>query len=196
MYTTAALESAFDNLTKLSYVSTSPAGAAIGGIDSKPQVLEGAPLLKEDQLRKPSEMDEFYTQYTQGPRLGSAYEALEKMAAFTGNEKEQFGTFLKRVMAEVAATFIAAYKVTNTPPLNKFPGTGTLRPRPSGAGAEPEHEHLQHREQRQPGEAPCRKAHRQRTSRRPSTTLGHRRRCGAAALAADLSMKSSAVPRA
>ena len=44
-----------------------------------------------------------------------------------GGGKEQFASFLKRVMAEVAATFIAAYKVTSRTPLDKIPGVGELQ---------------------------------------------------------------------
>ena len=47
--------------------------------------------------------------------------------AAMGDAKEKFGAFLKRVMAEVAATFISAYKVTSRPPLDKIPGMGEVQ---------------------------------------------------------------------
>ena len=126
MHTVAAIESAFDNMTKVSYVSTSPAGAAIGGVDVKPRVEDNNSELNEN-MRKPSQMDDFYMQRNPGPVLANADQLLEKLAAFSGDEKQQFSAYLKRVMAEVAATFISVYKVTNKPPLNKVPGTGELQ---------------------------------------------------------------------
>jgi hypothetical protein len=148
MHTVAALEDAFDNLTKLSYISTSPAAGAGLGRDFKPQTLEGQPFRSDDEIKggmfdeefhaqQGSQQgdhrhgifaEEFYQNYDMGPG-GDALSHLSSQMkrAGMGNAKEQFGTFLKRVMAEVAATMISAYKVTSRPPLDKIPGTGELQ---------------------------------------------------------------------
>lgn len=151
-FLTAALESTFDNLTKVSYVSTSPAGAAGLGLDFKPQIPEGQqqtspdeirrnnemedfpksdspgmnPLLKENEIKGEGFTQEFGSQYGEGPDALSVLAGLMKTAG-TLQDKENFGTFLKRVMAELAATFISAYKLTSRPPLNKIPGIGEIQ---------------------------------------------------------------------
>jgi hypothetical protein len=119
-----ALEDAFDHLTIVSYVSTSPAGACGIGRDGKSQVLEGAPLRKENDIRGPMFTDEFYQNYQAVP--GAALAALKEKVA-GADEKKQFGLFLKRVMGEVAASFIAAFKVTSKMPMNKVPGVGEIQ---------------------------------------------------------------------
>jgi len=50
-----------------------------------------------------------------------------KQAAATGDYKAQLGRFLKRVMAEIAATFISAYRLVSRPPLDHIPGTGEVQ---------------------------------------------------------------------
>jgi hypothetical protein len=167
MHTIAALEDLFDNLTKLSYVSTSPAGAAGLGRDFKPQTLEGQAFRSPDDARGGMFGEEFYQNYGMGPdgdalshlaammdedkhetcgkcgqcihcgtchcpepqrtgKFGENKEAHRKLAGM-GNAKEQFGTFLKMVMMEIATTLLSAWKVTNRPPLNKIPGTGEVQ---------------------------------------------------------------------
>ena len=117
-----AIEASFDGMTRLGYISTSPSAGAGLGRDFKPQVLEGTPFRKENEIRGGMFDEEFHSQYDDGPALG----VVAKQAA-SGQEKEQFGSFLKKVMAEVAATFVAAWKVTSRPPLDKIPGTGELQ---------------------------------------------------------------------
>jgi len=119
-----ALEDAFDKLTIVSYVSTSPAGGMGIGRDGKSQVLEGTPLRKENDIRGPMFTDEFYQNYQAVP--GAALAALKEKVA-GADEKNQFALFLKRVMGEVAASFIAAFKVTSKMPMNKVPGVGEIQ---------------------------------------------------------------------
>lgn len=117
-----ALEDAFAGLTRIGYVSTSPAGGAMGR-DGKPQVLEGTPFRKENDIRGPGFIDEFYQNYDAVP--GAAFASLRHTAG--ADEKKQFGIFLKKVMGEVAATFIAAFKVTTKMPMNQIPGIGEIQ---------------------------------------------------------------------
>lgn len=119
-----ALENTFNKLTVISYVSTSPAGAAGIGRDGKPQILEGAPLRKENDIRGPMFTDEFYINYQEIP--GAALASLKEKVA-GADEKKQFSIFLKRVMGEIAASFIAAFKVTSKMPMNKVPGIGEIQ---------------------------------------------------------------------
>ena len=151
-FLTAALESTFDNLTKVSYVSTSPAGAAGLGLDFKPQIPEGqqqtapdeirrnnemedfpkadspgmSPLLKENEIKGEGFTQEFGSQYGEGPDALTVLAGLMKTAG-TLQDKEKFSTFLKHVMAELAAAFISAYKLTSRPPLDKIPGIGEVQ---------------------------------------------------------------------
>lgn len=115
---TAALET-----PKLSYVSTSPAGAVGIGRDGKPQVLDGAPLRKENDIRGGMFLDEFHQQYEGVP--GALLTVASKVAA--KDEQHQFEVFLKKVMAEIAAAFVAAYKVTGRSILNMVPGVGEVQ---------------------------------------------------------------------
>jgi hypothetical protein len=108
---------------KLSYVSTSPAAAVGIGRDGKPQVLDGAPLRKENDIRGGMFMDEFHQQYEGVP--GALLAVASKVAA--KDEQHQFEVFLKKVMAEIAAAFIAAFKVTGRPILNMVPGIGEVQ---------------------------------------------------------------------
>jgi hypothetical protein len=118
-----AIEDAFNGMNRIGYISTSPAGGMGIGRDGKPQVLEGAPLRKENDIRGPMFTDEFYQNYDAPP--GASIVLASKIAA--GDEKKQFGLFLKRVMGEVAATFIAAFKATTRMPMNKIPGVGEIQ---------------------------------------------------------------------
>jgi hypothetical protein len=106
------------------YVSTSPAAAAGIGRDGKPQVLDGAPLRKENDIRGGMFMDEFHQQYTGVP---GALLSLASAKIAAGDEKKQFGKFLKLVMGEIAATMVAAFKVTSRPILNQVPGIGEVQ---------------------------------------------------------------------
>ncbi len=128
----ASLDSALDT-PKLSYVpkyadsgsnyvSTAPGAIGIGR-DGKPQVLDGAPLRKENDIRGGMFMDEFHQQYDGVP--GAMLSVASKVAA--GEEKQQFNKFLKLVMGEIAASLIAAFKVTSRPILNKAPGVGEVQ---------------------------------------------------------------------
>jgi len=119
-----AVDSAFEGLSVVGYVSTSPAGGMGIGRDGKSQVLEGAPLRKENDIRGPMFTDEFYANYTEVP--GAALNVIAKKVA-AAEEKQQFSLFLKKVMGEVAATFIAAFKCTSRMPLNKVPGIGEIQ---------------------------------------------------------------------
>jgi len=106
------------------YSSTSPAGGMGIGRDGKPEVLEGAPLRKENDIRGYMFTDEFYGQYEGIP--GAAMAVASKTAA-EGDEKKQFSIFLKKVCGEIAATMVAAFKVTSRPLLDKVPGIGELQ---------------------------------------------------------------------
>ena len=116
------IDNAIDT-TKLSYVSTSPAGAMGIGRDGKPQILEGAPLRKENDIRGEAFLDEFHQQYEGVP--AALLTVASKVAA--KDEKAQFELFLKKVMAEIAAAFVAAYKVTGRTILNMVPGIGEVQ---------------------------------------------------------------------
>jgi len=109
------------------YTSTDPGAIGIGR-DGKPQVLEGAPLRKEWDIRGPMFSDEFYANY---PGVPGRYLAMSgsfgKKAATPGGQKEMLGDFLKKVVGEIAVTFCAAYKVTSRPVgLDRVPGTGEV----------------------------------------------------------------------
>jgi hypothetical protein len=123
-FITAAFDRTLDGATKLGYISTSPGAVGLGR-DFKPQTLEGDSFRKEDEIRGGMFDEEFHQNYDMGPG-GDALSHLAKQAGL-GNAKEQFGAFLKRVMAEIAATFIAAFKVTSRTPLDKVPGIGELQ---------------------------------------------------------------------
>jgi hypothetical protein len=124
-----ALEDAFDQLSIVSYVSTSPAAGAGIGRDGKTQVLEGTPLRKEDDIRGPMFMEEFHAQYQgiPGNALAMSASAVISKKVAAAEEKQQFSLFLKRVMGEVAASFIAGFKVTSKMPMNKVPGVGEIQ---------------------------------------------------------------------
>lgn len=120
-----AVDDAFAGLAVVGYVSTSPAGGMGIARDGKPQVLDGAPLRKENDIRGPMFSDEFYQNYQEGIP-GSALNIVgSKVAA--GEEKKQFSLFLKKVMGEIAATFVYAFKCTSRMPLNKVPGVGEVQ---------------------------------------------------------------------
>jgi hypothetical protein len=106
------------------YSSTSPASGMGIGRDGKPEVLEGAPLRKENDIRGAMFTDEFYGQYEGIP--GAAMAVASKTAA-EGDEVKQFSLFLKKVCGEIAATLVAAFKVTTRPLLDKVPGMGELQ---------------------------------------------------------------------
>lgn len=113
---------------KSAYVSTSPAGAMGIGRDGKEQVLEGVPLRKENDIRGPMFTEEFYGQYEgiSGDSL-SAMASLKAKRAANETDVDQFAMFLKKVVGEIAATFIAAFKVTSRPLLDKVPGVGEVQ---------------------------------------------------------------------
>ena len=124
-----AIEDAFEGMNRIGYISTSPAGGAGIGRDGKPQVLEGLPLRKENDIRGPMFMEEFNAQYDSIPGgflAVSASSVINKKVA-AAEEKQQFSLFLKKVMGEVAASFLAAFKVTFQAPMNKIPGVGEIQ---------------------------------------------------------------------
>ena len=92
----------------------------------------GGAFRREDQDRGGLFEEEFYQHYDGQPG-GDALSQLAseqdrpKTAAATGDYKAQLGRFLKRVMAEIAATFISAYRLTSRPPLDHIPGTGEVQ---------------------------------------------------------------------
>jgi hypothetical protein len=106
------------------YSSTKPAGGMGIGRDGKPEVLEGAPLRKENDIRGYMFTDEFYGQYEGIPGAAMAI-ASQKVAA--GDEVKQFSEFLKKVCGEIAATFVASFKITQRPLLDKVPGVGEIQ---------------------------------------------------------------------
>jgi hypothetical protein len=138
----AALEGALDT-TIIAYVSTSPAAAAGIGRDGKPEVLEGAPLRKENDIRGMMFTDEFYGQQSGVPgkafasakaagfaRPGSAFAYLKslKLGKTAGaDEAKQFSIFLKYVCGEIAATLVGIFRVTSRPMLNQVPGKGEIQ---------------------------------------------------------------------
>ena len=112
------------------YISTDPAAAMGIGRDGKKQIMDGAPLRQENDIRGYSFDQEYYSQREGIP--GKAFAALHVLAAIkkeasSAEFKAQFGDFLKKAMGEVAATFIAAYKTTFRPPMNQVPGTGEIK---------------------------------------------------------------------
>jgi hypothetical protein len=106
------------------YAPTKPGGAMGIGRDGKPEVLEGVPLRKENDIRGEMFTDEFYGQYQGVPGAALAV-ASQKVAA--ADEAKQFSRFLKMVCGEIAATMIAAFKVTSRPLLDKVPGVGDVQ---------------------------------------------------------------------
>jgi hypothetical protein len=106
------------------YVSTDPGAIGIGR-DGKPEVLEGAPLRKENDIRGPMFTDEFYANY---PGIPGKYMASSmKKNAAASEKKEVLADFLKKVVGEIAVTFASAFKVTSRPvELDKVPGTGNV----------------------------------------------------------------------
>src|SRR5208282_3174976 len=141
----AALEGAM-NPTIIAYVSTSPAAAAGIGRDGKTEVLEGAPLRKENDIRGMMFTDEFYGQQEavpgkafaslakrlaateEGKLFGSAFAYLNGLKKTAGaDEAKQFSIFLKKVCGEIAATFVGLFKVMSRPMLDKVPGKGEIQ---------------------------------------------------------------------
>jgi hypothetical protein len=106
------------------YAPTKPGGAMGIGRDGKPETLEGVPLRKENDIRGMMFTDEFYGQYEGIPGAALAV-ASQKTAA--GDEKKQFAMFLKKVCGEIAATMVAAFRVTSRPLLDKVPGVGEVQ---------------------------------------------------------------------
>lgn len=111
-------------------VPTGPSAAMGLGRDGKSQVLEGAPLRQENDIRGYQFDQEFYSSpNTIDPRAFRAAYVIEKINKKAGVEefKAQFADFLKKAMGEIAATFIGGFKVTSRPLMNKVPGTGELK---------------------------------------------------------------------
>jgi hypothetical protein len=102
----------------LSMVPTSSGNSGMGlGNAGK-----GDPFRKEDDIRGPLFMEEYYANYDQAPAIN----VLAKKAA-KGEELAQFKLFMRRVMMECAASFLAIIKTTSHFLLNKVPGVGILR---------------------------------------------------------------------
>jgi hypothetical protein len=132
------------------YISTSPAGGLGIGAEGKPQVLEGAPLRRPENIRGPMYSDEYYS-YNEGldggtikaasfedfkaafaelsdpktPKSASVVQVINKRAGKEEN-KAQFIDFLKKVMGEVAVAFVAAFKATSRGILSEVPGLGEI----------------------------------------------------------------------
>lgn len=112
------------------YVTTDPSTAMGLGNTGKPQVLEGAPLRQENDIRGYMFDQEYYTQQTNlDPQAFVAAYAVKHInkKASTEEFQAQFADFLKRAMGEVAASFIALFRITSRPPMNKVPGTGEIK---------------------------------------------------------------------
>lgn len=107
------------------YAPTKPGGAMGIGRDGKPEVLEGVPLRKENDIRGYMFTDEFYGQYGGVP--GAAINSIASKTAAEGEEAKQFAIFLKKVCGEIAATLVSAFKVTSRPLLDKVPGVGEIQ---------------------------------------------------------------------
>lgn len=110
-------------------VSTSPAAGAGIGRDGKEQVLEGAPLRKENDIRGYGFSNEFYKQYegVPGAFLTVAAGLKKNKKADKQSDLAEFKEFLKRVVGEIAATLIYAYKATSKMPMNMVPGKGEVQ---------------------------------------------------------------------
>lgn len=112
------------------YISTKPAQAMGIGNDGHPQILEGAPLRLENDIRGYQFDQEYYAQQQNlNPRAFVAAYVVERInkKASTEEFQAQFADFLKRAMGEIAAAFIALFKITSRPPMNKVPGTGEVQ---------------------------------------------------------------------
>jgi len=119
-------------------VSTNPVPAMGLGNAGKPQILEGAPLRSENDIRGYQFDQEFYAQ-AEGlsPKAFTAKQASSSTAksaiafiskrATTEEFLAQFSKFLKLAMGEIAVTFIAAFKATSRPLMSKVPGTGKIK---------------------------------------------------------------------
>jgi hypothetical protein len=109
---------------------TNPSPALGIGRDGKPQVLEGAPLRREQDIRGYGFSDEFYSQYEMFDPSGmGAITITAKVTkrADASEYKAQFKEFLQKAMGEVAATFTAAFRVTQRPMMSGVPGTGEIQ---------------------------------------------------------------------
>ena len=123
---TAYINPETDVSTTAPSVSTSPAGGSGIGRDGKPQVLDGVPLRLEWDIRGPMFTDEFYQNYPGVPGKYLVNASKVKRAGI--DDKGQLSDFLKRVVGEIAATFVSAFKVTNRGVvLNRIPGTGEVQ---------------------------------------------------------------------
>lgn len=108
------------------YVPTSPAGGIGIGRDGKPQVLDGAPLRKENDIRGYAFADEFYSQTEPIDSTLLTVASVHKRADAAAF-KAQFSDFVKKAMGEVAASFIAAFKITQRSLMDKIPGVGAIQ---------------------------------------------------------------------
>jgi hypothetical protein len=108
------------------FVSTSPAAGMGIGREGKPQVLDGAPLRKENDIRGPMFTDEFYQNTTSVPGKYLINSSRAKRAGL--DDKTLLSDFLKAVVGEIAVTFVSAFKVTNQGvALDKVPGVGEVQ---------------------------------------------------------------------
>jgi transposase len=111
------------------YIPTGPSQAMGIGNDGQQQILEGAPLRQDNDIRGYSFDQEYYAQQSNlDPKAFVASYVVEKINKKASPEEfqAQFADFLKRAMGEIAAAFIAGFKVTSRPPMNKVPGTGEV----------------------------------------------------------------------
>jgi hypothetical protein len=130
-HTPMELDRALDALPDGKYLPSSPAGALGIGDQGKAQVLDGIPLRQENDIRGYGFSDEFYGQ-TEGisPKaFVASWQVLVPISkkASPSDWADQFGHFLKGVIGEVAAAFIAAFKVTQRPLMSKVPGVGKVQ---------------------------------------------------------------------
>lgn len=103
------------------YVSTAPTGIGIS-VKPNPVGLEGNSEHKFDGY---DFMEQYHDQLG-GAIPGSLFASQMVKKAAKSDAKAQFGKFLKLVVGEIAASFIAAFKVTMRPIMSKVPGDGSI----------------------------------------------------------------------
>lgn len=129
-----------DQLTPAGEFSTMTPPAAVGPGQSMAQdPNKGAPLRNPDTMYGTNYMEIYHTMNAPTPNMEGMNKKIRasKIAAHTlvtikkqadmAEYEAQFSEFLKKAVGEVAATFIAAFKVTNKPLLNMVPGRGQIQ---------------------------------------------------------------------
>ena len=101
------------------HMPTNPGAAGLG--------LDGTnPVKSPDDARGYNFMESFHEQLEPGIPGALLVASHLKKTASKEESKTQFAEFLKLVMGELAATFIAAFKATTRPVMTKVPGTGSV----------------------------------------------------------------------